>query len=446
MTRPARRIGRAYRGFTMLELLVAVLAGTLVAMAAFGFAKASTRNFSQEARLAAAGAAVTQGFRRLANDIQRAGFQSSANIRRDYAFKRTGVCEDPVASPVGIANLQSIFVEPHGTYAGTGTISAATNNIVADRLTLSGMYSLNDMLDLKAVTTSGGVITVTLDIETRAFREFMGPVPTAARLAEAFRPGRIARIYDANSGFSHYGVVAGSNFGAGLGQVLLSAASRVMIKGTGFAGATREGGESCGLDQTGAGNRFIGVVNRYRYEVRDLRNDPAYALMYPATIDLGLGATVTTGTQEAGRMELVRTELDVLGAPMGDNELIAEYAVRLRFGGTVDTAAPPAANSDLRYQPNVSRFDIGHPLFYPNVASIAAGGALSPGRVKALGVMFAVRSRDFDRATDLPPPVTPQNLPGGIYRYEYPLNSGRFARVRTLQADIALSNQLTEFR
>lgn len=445
MIRPARRVGRAYRGFTMLELLVAVLAGTLVAMAAFGFAKASTRAFSQEARLAAAGAAVTQGFRRLTNDIQRAGFQSSANIRRDYAFKRTGVCEDPTTSPLGIANLQSVLIEPHGTYAQTGSVSAATNNIVADRLTLAGMYSLNDMLDLKAVQSSGGVITVTLDIETRAFREYMGPVPTPARLAEAFRPGRIARIYDANSGFSHYGVVAGSNFGAGVGQVMLSALSRVMIKGTGYAGATREG-ESCGLDQTGAGNRFIGVVNRYRYEVRDLRNDPAYALMYPATVDLGLGATVTTGAQEASRMELVRTELDVAGQPMGDNELIAEYAARLRFGGTVDTAAPPAANSDLRYQPNITRLDIGNPLFYPFVASVAGGGGMSPGRVKALGVMFAVRSRDFDRRSDLPPPVTPQNFPGGIYRYEYPVNSGSFARVRTLQADVALSNQLTEFR
>ncbi|MCC6645377.1 MAG: prepilin-type N-terminal cleavage/methylation domain-containing protein [Polyangiaceae bacterium] len=445
MSRPVR-VGRAFRGFTMLELLVAVIAGTLVAMAAFGFAKASTRNFSQESRLAAAGAAVTQGFRRLTNDIQRAGYQSSAHLRRDYRFKRTGVCEDPSTSVAGIANLQSILVEPHGTYAPTGTASPATNLMVADRLTLSGMYSLNDLLDIKAVQTAGGVITVTLDTETRAFREYMGPVQSAARLAEAFRPGRIARIYDANSGFSHYGVVAGSNLGAGTAQVLLSAISRVMIKGTGFAGATREGGESCGLDQSGAGNRFIGVVNRYRYEVRDLRNDPSYALLYPASIDLGLGATVTTGAQEAGRMELVRTELDVQGTPMGSNELIAEYAVRLRFGGTVDTAQPPAANSDLRYQPSVSRLDIGNPLFYPYVASVAGGGQLSPGRVKALGVMFAVRSREFDRRNALPNPVTPQNLPGGIYRYEYPLNSGNFARVRTLQADVALSNQLAEFR
>ena len=446
MIRPIRGPRRAYRGFTLMELLVAILAGTLVAMAAFGFAKASTRNFSQEARLAAAGSAVTQGFRRLTNDIQRAGYQSTANIRRDYSFKRTGVCEDPVTSPAGIAALQSVMIEAHGTYAGTGTKSATSNNVVADRLTLTGMYSLNDLLDLKTIQTAGGVITVNLDPETRAFREFMGAVPTAARLAEAFMPGRIARIYDANSGFSHYGVVAGTNLGPGVAQVLLSAASRIQIKGAGFVGATREGGESCGLDQTGAGNRFIGVVNKYRYEVRDLRNDAAYSLMYPATIDLGLGATVTTGAQESGRMELVRTELDVVGAQLGANELIAEYAVRLRFGGTVDTAAAPAANSDLRYQPNITRLDIGNGAFYPYAANIANGGALSPGRIKALGVMFAVRSRDFDRSTDLPPPVTPQNFPGGIFRYEYPLGSGQFARVRTLQADIAMSNQLAEFR
>lgn len=435
---------RAFRGFTMMELLVAVIAGTLVAMAAFGFAKASTRSFSQEARLAAAGSAVTQGFRRLTNDIQRAGFQSTANIRRDYAYKRTALCEDPITSPPGIASLQAVMVET--VYAQTGSQTPASNNVVADRLTLSGMYSLNDMLDVKTVQTAGGVITVTLDAETRAFLEFMGPVPTAARLAEAFKPGRIARIYDANSGFSHYGVVSGTNVGAGLAQVLLSAASRIQVKGAGYAGATREGGESCGLDQTGAGNRFIGVVNRIRYEVRDLRNDIAYNAMYPATVDLGLGASVTTGAEDNGRMELVRTELDVDGTQLGSNELIAEYAVWLRFGGTVDTGIAPAPNADVRYQPSIVRYDPGDMLFYPYVTSIAANAGVGPGRVKSLGVIFGVRSREFDRSTDIPAPVTPKNFPGGIFRYEFPANSGKFARVRTLQAEVAMSNQLTEFR
>ena len=74
---------RAPRGFTLVELLVAITAGLFVAVAAFALAKQGSRFFQQEARVANAQFAATLGFDRLRADIARAGFLTTANVQRD---------------------------------------------------------------------------------------------------------------------------------------------------------------------------------------------------------------------------------------------------------------------------------------------------------------------------------------------------------------------------
>jgi prepilin-type N-terminal cleavage/methylation domain-containing protein len=71
---------RGGRGFTLVELLVAIIAGLLVAAAAISFSKQSTRFFSQEARIAAAQMSVLSGFQRLQGDISRASYMSIPNM------------------------------------------------------------------------------------------------------------------------------------------------------------------------------------------------------------------------------------------------------------------------------------------------------------------------------------------------------------------------------
>src|SRR5215831_8019287 len=71
------------RGFTLIELMVAVTAGLFVAIAAFALARQGSRFFQQEARVANAQFSATLGFDRLRADIARAGFLTTANVQRD---------------------------------------------------------------------------------------------------------------------------------------------------------------------------------------------------------------------------------------------------------------------------------------------------------------------------------------------------------------------------
>src|SRR5262245_17049023 len=75
--------GRRYcrRGFTLVELLVALAIGLSVSMAAFLLAKNATRVFQNEARITSTQLAVTLGMNRIAADLQRAAFLSSPNMQ-----------------------------------------------------------------------------------------------------------------------------------------------------------------------------------------------------------------------------------------------------------------------------------------------------------------------------------------------------------------------------
>ena len=91
------------------------------------------------------------------------------------------------------------------------------------------------------------------------------------------------------------------------------------------------------------------VVNWIRYEIRDLQKNPptAYKALFAAS---------ATAPGDQTRRELVRVELDHDGKEMADSlELVAEYAVDLKFGLTVVSGFKTTANLD----PNIAQFPIG---------------------------------------------------------------------------------------
>ena len=59
MTTPKRIRGRAARGFTLIELVVALSAGLLVSMAALMLSRNATKFFQNEARISATQLAAT---------------------------------------------------------------------------------------------------------------------------------------------------------------------------------------------------------------------------------------------------------------------------------------------------------------------------------------------------------------------------------------------------
>ena len=79
MRAPGSPLANARRGFTLIEVIVALSAGVLVSMAAFMLSKGATAFFQREARISTAQLGLTLAMNRLTNDIQRASLNSSPN-------------------------------------------------------------------------------------------------------------------------------------------------------------------------------------------------------------------------------------------------------------------------------------------------------------------------------------------------------------------------------
>src|SRR5262245_38902123 len=109
-----RSPGRS-RGFTLVELLVAMSAGLMVSMAAFLLAKNATAFFQHEARISAAQLSATLGMNRLTGDIQRAAFLGTPNIRNPNAQNGRKFCGDLAAAPQGLKTLAGLRVEKGGS-------------------------------------------------------------------------------------------------------------------------------------------------------------------------------------------------------------------------------------------------------------------------------------------------------------------------------------------
>ena len=147
----ARR--RAARGFTLIELSVALIAGLLVAMALVQTSKEATNTFHEEVRVAAAEMSLRLALERLRADLQRVSFMSTPNIQGDPMLARfAGIAGGPanpagnLRTPVpGIARLAGIQLTIGGSF-GTAPLSAQANNgpLNPDSIELAGNYSTAD--------------------------------------------------------------------------------------------------------------------------------------------------------------------------------------------------------------------------------------------------------------------------------------------------------------
>ncbi|HEX6276837.1 MAG TPA: prepilin-type N-terminal cleavage/methylation domain-containing protein [Polyangiaceae bacterium] len=389
------------RGFTLVELMVALSGGLFVSVMVFALARDTSRFYQREGRLASATLAGMMGFERLKADIARAGYLSTPNIVRDPR-----VC--PAAGrPTQLARLASVRINADTpSLSGNAAISGA--GLTPDEIVLAGSYGATDEFPLRQA--AGNTLFLQMNVPPMARLGYLAAGLTAAEqqalLGSVFRAGRILRITD-NAGLQHFGVIA--NVTGGLQpQVTLAAAPALVYGG---------GAQSCGIqgDCTGC---LVSVINVIRYQVRDLKADglARFAPLWTAS---------AAAPGEATRTELVRQELDAAGNVIetGNDlttELIAEYAVDLGFSVT---AQLPLATDAVDLQPGGPNFT---QIFDATPANVG-----NPQRVRAVRARLSVRSREADRDVE---------IPGGLYRFRLP-DTGVWARVRTFQADIGLPNQ-----
>ncbi|MEB2311516.1 MAG: prepilin-type N-terminal cleavage/methylation domain-containing protein [Sorangiineae bacterium] len=413
----ARR--EAARGFTLVELMVAISGGLFMSVIVFMMARDGSRFYQRESRVADATLASVVGFERLRGDLARASFMASPNVRRDPAL-----CQTIDASwPAGLKHLAGVRISTPA--APNATLSA--NGLQPDSIDLAGAYDSVDEFPMWGVTDGGTTYSVALQsaIGPLARMGYSAATDQVGLLRQVFKPGRALRIVD-RSGRVQYGTIQSVSVTSGVPTVVLSNQPKLTFR---TSDAT-----PCGirLNETG----YVNVVNFIRYEVKSLSSSTRFAPLYTNAADVPF---------EAHRTELVRTELDTSGAPItGDTEnteeLVAEYAVDLKFGVTVVNnvtgGTDPALATYL-----AGNAQIGNYAGDTNALTPPNG----PQRIRAIRVRLAVRSREADRQGNISDSsgTFPTGVAPGLYRVG--LGAGAtapFARVRTLQADVSLPNQL----
>ncbi|KYF86154.1 hypothetical protein BE17_39185 [Sorangium cellulosum] len=422
----ARARASRQRGFTLVELLVAMAAGLVVSLAAFLLSKNATRFFQNEARASASHLAATIGLNRLAADLQRAAYLSPRNIQTDDSQR----CGGAPVTPSGLRHLAGIAIQRQGSvFLHPSELGQSiVNGLWPDALVIGGSLNTTEVFASRVVNDNGTWYVHLLD--SAALRRTNDrALGGGLSLEDIFLEGRILRISRPSQ--KHiYAVIDRLEPG---NLVYLKSPPGVTTLAT---------VPDCGLPLTG-GNAWVSVISRVRYDIRSLVGKPtSYApLVAPITPAL---------TGDNGRTELVRVELDDQDQEIPETlEVIAEYAVDLKFGISAVQADPVLQKSD----PQIRRYPItatDNASVYTIAAANDQPGA-RPQDVRSVQIRLSTRTRAPDR--DVGFPMGPDGrrlrflIPGivaGVNTLTDTVPAGAspvFARMRTLYADVALPNQ-----
>ncbi len=413
------------RGFTLVELMVAVTGGLFISIIVFAMARQGTRFYQQESRIAEATLSATIGMQRLRADIGRAGYMASPNVNGD-----PNLCTNIAAlNGTALQTLRSIQVlqEPNCLILNNPDLkTGAASPIVPDRIVLAGAYQNADRFLAGYLPPGGGTGTVNIPLQpaigAMVRYQYSSSTNQAALLSSLFPTGRALRLVN-QYGKVAYGIIASTNAtggpGGNLPVITLQATPAIPLRG-----ATSNVCEFAGVGVE------VNVVNFYQYRIADVQHDNTCNTLF------GQLYASTANPWDANRTELVREELDPqTGLPFNQTnaagiitrvapEIIAEYAVDLKFEVTYANPWWPNTPTQLLTT---------SPSTGSTVYTIAGTAANSPQQVRSVRVRLSVRSREADRAATIPGT--------GLYRLGIKANNvTTYARVRTLQADVAIPN------
>lgn len=419
----------ARRGFTLIEIMVALSAGVLVSIAAFAISKNANNFYQQEARIAATQLSLTLGLNRLTADLQRASFLSTPN-----AYSDPMVCRHSSwSSATGLNRLAGITVKQGSLGSST---QSGQNGMKPDQIIIGGAFDVAESFTVQCVLSGGS--GVQLQLQDAAFDGAMARVLSSLGTGETLQSrlnnmfgstGRLVQLLDPATGFKVYGMLATGTPVAVAGNVAtvqLQAPPSLPTKPTNPCGIIAP--PACG------GGLLMSVVSRVKYDVRSMAGNTTYAgLVTPI-------AAATTG--DGGRTELVRVELDANDAEVpATEELVAEYTVDMRVGLTAVSDKITADN----YNPSVITYEIGDANIY-NIAGDPTLVTSKPQYVRSVQVRLSTRARTPDRDADLPTGYDGRKLRflvPGTPKPWHPedKSSAGYARLRTAYTNVSLINQ-----
>lgn len=179
------RARRANAGFTLLEMLVALVAGAMAIATVYTLGAGSTRAFQEQNRIAHMQAAVRSAMEQVRRDVSRAGFGATPD---SGATPATG---DRGANPAGCSVTQSyrLVGVTVNNDAYTPVLPLAAANVAqVDGLILSGNYATGDHYLVSQIDNGG--TSISLQQSRQSFRRSFGSPLDAQRFAEAFQVGR----------------------------------------------------------------------------------------------------------------------------------------------------------------------------------------------------------------------------------------------------------------
>ncbi|MEP7126374.1 MAG: prepilin-type N-terminal cleavage/methylation domain-containing protein [Byssovorax sp.] len=404
----------AERGFTLIELVVALSAGLMVSMAALLLSRNATKFFQNEARISATQLAATLGMNRLTQDIQRASFLSSRNNITDKTLCTNG------ALPANLAGLSGIRFRTGGSVAfHPADLAQAVdpqNGLNPDNMIVSGSMNTSERFAISWTFDAGGQRTVDLQLDGAIARLRQTATQNGQTLSQILTPiftvGRFLRFADDGRGQgTAWGIISGFSASGAVGAETI----RITLNNN-PAIPLKTQNTTCGLSAGSNRGIFVTVVSRILYDLRSLKTDAAYGTIVAAD------PTTKALTGEDLRTELVRVELAPDGSDVpGSLELVAELAADLKFGVT----KAPAAGSANVFNPQLTTYGFGDPLVMT-----------TPELVHAVQVRLSTRARIPDRENAM-------GASGRNYRFAVlqPPIRERFVRLRTLHATVALPNQ-----
>lgn len=420
-------------GFTLVELMVAMTGGIFFTVFVFMMSKDSARFFQGQSRLSETTLAAATGFERLRADIARAGFLSSPNLYRDQnrcprpiegtppaPEQNGGFVDNPGLQQMALAQVFQGGSEDDSNFMLTDN----AGGLSPDQLILWGNYTSADQFPVRAWATGTFSLEVGSPGLIRAGITGADMTEDTAALGRLFPAGSIIRVSD-SQGRDQYTIVSGVR------MVVESTGNVPTVDYVNTVGLiAKASGNRCGIRGIGR-DLSINPVNIIRYRLRNLQDDPAFDALY-------VGAA---GASDSTRLDLVREELGAdasvqTNTSILSTEVVAEYAVDLKFGLTVQS--DPAFGT-LTYlgedDPLIPR--------YAGISFTGAAAALNSGPhwIRGIHARLAVRNRDPDRVA----PVIPADSdPNSEDLLRVQVAQGEYARMRSLRSHIATRNSRNE--
>lgn len=333
------RRAKRQQGFTLVEMMVALVAGAIAIASIYYVSAASSWHFQEQQRVAQTQMNLRMAMEHLRLDIAKAGYLGTPNSAGEQR------CMTPAAPVTAVELVEG---------AGTSVLpNAAANGVQADTLRLTGNYVTSDSYLVNTFSASGN--TVDLQRNWQAFRRTFGAADAGGYSAEAFEDVfRIGR-------WLHITTTAGYHF-------------FVEITGQDGASATVTFNPAVPLGTpcmpglgTGA---TIAPLTRIEYVVLDANAGGSIGSLARASEAEGTVHPV-----------LVRREIDLdsLTVVANTERIVAEYVANFDVDFIVDTEVTVGAAPDLELQNDVT-------------AATTLAPAASPHHARAAVVNLSLRS------------------------------------------------------